>query len=506
MRVISLAVIFAGCTGVWALNNGLGRAPAMGWNSWNWFGCNNRGHGTLNEALIKNSADAVASNGMKEIGYTFINVDDCWAEANRDPRDGMVASRANFPNGMKAVADYVHAKGLKIGIYSDVALLTCAKTMPGLYQHEMQDADTFVAWGIDYIKLDFCGAETWDAKKTYTDFRDTLKKAVDKARAAGNTVARDILFSVCNWGRQNPWTWGAAVANSWRTTGDISINWGRTMSLLDLNAPLYPWSGIGAWNDADMLEVGNGLTQPQDRAHFSLWCMLASPLIAGNDILNMSGATKAILMNTEVLAIDQDTLGGFSGLGQIQGRRVVSTDDGLEVWVKKLRNTVNPDYAILFFNRSKSAASPISITTTQIIDSVGGGMAIGKTYDVRDLWAHADVSPWTAGGTFTSPAVPLNDVFMVRLNARSLGVQYRRENMAKRGISICQLRRGIVLKSLKQGEATVALMDMKGSCIDRREIAGPFTHEIKTGGLGTGVYLISIACGEYAWTERVLVK
>src|SRR5262245_50724921 len=308
---LALIVILwaAGC-GSWPQGPPLALTPPMGWNSWHKFGCN------VNEQLIRETADAMVSSGMKDAGYDYILIDDCW-QASRDPAGNIVANKIGFPSGMKALADYVHAKGLKFGLYSDAGGHTC-KGRPGSLGYEYQDAARYAAWGVDYLKYDFCDTAGQDARVLSKRMREAL-----------NATGRPIVFSMSEGGSNSPWLWAADVANLWRTTGDIQDKWeGRfkglggkccsygMLNVLDMQHGLSPYAGPGHWNDPDMLEVGNGgMTVSEYRAHFSLWAILAAPLIAGNDLRNMQTEIQEILMNREVIAVDQDPLG-------IQGHRV----------------------------------------------------------------------------------------------------------------------------------------------------------------------------------------
>lgn len=312
--------------------DGLAETPPMGWNSWNKFGCN------INESLIRQVADELVSTGLRDAGYVYLNLDDCW-HGQRDSNGFIMADAERFPSGIKALADYVHARGLKLGIYSDAGRTTCGGH-PGSFGHEYQDAITYASWGIDYLKYDWCDTENINPKGAYTLMRDAL-------RAAGHP----IYFSMCEWGDSKPWEWAQEVSHSWRTTGDIAncfdceFDYGGWKSLgvlaiLDKNETLRAAAGSGHWNDPDMLEVGNGMAINQDRAHFVMWCMMAAPLILGNDLRNMSADTKALLLNKELIAIDQDKLG-------IQGLRYKKTND-LEFWLKPL---YNGDWAFCILNR-----------------------------------------------------------------------------------------------------------------------------------------------------------
>jgi alpha-galactosidase len=308
----------------------------------------------------------MVATGMKRAGYQYVNIDDCW-QVSRDSAGNIVADPVRFPGGMKALADYVHAKGLKLGIYTDAGTMTCEKR-PGSLDHELQDAKTYAAWGVDYVKIDWCHTEGLDPQKQYAKFRDALAQC-----------GRPIVFSICNWGRNQPWTWGPATGNLWRTTGDIKDNWPSVLKILDNPSQQHAEAaGPGGWNDPDMLEVGNGkMTDAEYRSHFSLWAIMAAPLIAGNDLRSMSQATKDILMNAEVIAIDQDAAGK-------QGTRI-RAEGGSEVWAKPLKQ--KGAVAVLLFNRGEAAAD-ISAGWGEV------GLPSGKA-KVRDLWAHTDRGVFT---------------------------------------------------------------------------------------------------------------
>ncbi len=268
----------------YAVNNGLAVTPPMGWNDWNKYGCG------ISDSLIRQQAAAMVSSGMKAAGYQYINIDDCWLSKSRDSSGNVVPDPSKFPNGMKAVADYVHSLGLKLGIYNDAGTATCAG-FPGMYGHETQDANTYASWGIDYIKVDWCSSTGIDAQTEYTKIGNALR-----------STGRAITFSLCDWGQSNVWTWGPSVGNLWRTTGDISDNWTSMLSNFDSSATHASSAGPGGWNDPDMLEVGNGgMSTTEYQTHFSLWAISAAPLITGTDLSNMSASTKSILMNTDVI-------------------------------------------------------------------------------------------------------------------------------------------------------------------------------------------------------------
>ena len=362
--------------------NGLALTPPMGWTSWNKFACN------VDEKLIRRMADAMVSSGMQDAGYRYIVIDDCW-HGERD-RDGFIqADPQRFPTGMKALGDYIHAKGLKFGLYSDAGRKTCGGR-PGSQGYEFQDALQYARWGVDYLKYDWCNTGTRNAQEAYTLMADAL-------RASG----RDIVFSLCEWGNQKPWLWGKTVGNLWRSTGDIYDKWqGRQkymlgmLDIVDINESLWPYAGPGHWNDPDMLEVGNGgMTETEYRTHFSLWAIMASPLIAGNDISRMDEATKRILLNREVIAVNQDVLG-------VQGRRAMKNGDQ-EVWVKPL---ADGGRAVLLFNRGERSAE-IGVGWEQL------GYPRHLSARLRDLWKQEDLAPQV--GRYTTMVEPHAVVMLV---------------------------------------------------------------------------------------------
>ncbi|HVZ30064.1 MAG TPA: glycoside hydrolase family 27 protein [Asticcacaulis sp.] len=360
--------------------------PPMGWNSWNHFHCD------VDEAKIKGAADGMVASGMKDAGYQYVVIDDCW-QVSRDADGKIVADPVKFPSGIKALADYVHSRGLKFGIYSDAGVLTCAKR-PGGRGHEYQDARTYAEWGVDYLKYDWCNTGTSDAASTYTIMAMALRDS-----------GRDIVFSLCEWGLNKPRDWAAPIGHLWRTTGDIKDVWNVTdghghgvLNILDEQVPLVGDSGPNQWNDPDMLEVGNGgMTDTEYRSHFSLWAMLAAPLIAGNDLSKMDEATKTILTNKDVIAIDQDALG-------IQGRRAVKDGD-YEVWVRPLKGG---DRAVILLNRSE-AAKDMSVNWETL------DMPAGLKADVKDLWSKAVKT--NVKGSYGA-SVPSHGVIMLRVTPK----------------------------------------------------------------------------------------
>jgi alpha-galactosidase len=362
--------------------NGLAKTPPMGWNSWNKFASG------VSDEIVRQIADAMARNGMKDAGYVYVNIDDTW-EAGRDAQ-GNIQTNPKFP-GMKALADYVHRKGLKLGIYSSPGPKTCAG-YEGSFQHEEQDAKTYAAWGIDYLKYDWCsGSSVYD----YHSMPAVYAKMGQALLASG----RPIVYSLCQYGVLNGPRWGASVGgNLWRTTGDISDNW-RSMSHIgfDLQLDLAQYAGPGRWNDPDMLEIGNGgMTDIEYRTHMSLWSLLAAPLLAGNDLRDVAPAILDMLTNKEVIAVDQDPLGK-------QATRVAKEGD-LEVWARPLAGGA---YAAGLFNRGASTAK----VTARWSDIGVSGKA-----RVRDLWAHADGGE--TAGEFSSD-VPSHGVVLIRIEPES---------------------------------------------------------------------------------------
>jgi len=353
----------------------LAQTPPMGWNSWNKFGCN------VSDKLIREMADAMVSSGMQAAGYQYVNIDDCW-QVSRDASGTIVADPTRFPEGMKALADHVHSKGLKLGLYTDAGTGTCEKR-PGSLNHEDQDAKTYASWGIDYVKIDWCNSEGLDPEVQYAKFRDALARS-----------GRPIVFSICNWGVKTPWRWGPTTGNLWRTTGDINDTYDR-MTLIGFGQNgLEKFAGPGHWNDPDMLEVGNGgMKRDEYRTHMALWAILAAPLLAGNDLRSMSPETKELLMNSEVLAVDQDAKG-------VQGRRVWQ-EGPLEIWVKPL---ADGSQAVGLFNRSES---PTKMTLD--LKSIGAPASA----KLRDLLDQKDLG--TIQNSFSAD-VPTHGVVLVKVS------------------------------------------------------------------------------------------
>jgi alpha-galactosidase len=376
---------------------GLALTPPMGWNSWNKFACN------VDEKLIRETADAMVSSGMKAAGYTYINIDDCW-HGDRDSVGFIHPDPKRFPSGMKALADYIHSKGLKIGLYSDAGSQTCGGR-PGSRGYEFQDALTYAKWGIDYLKYDWCNTEGLKAEGAYKTITAALRKA-----------GRPMVLNICEWGSDKPWIWGPAVGHLWRTSGDIFNcfdcvedhgtwkSWG-VMQILDKQEGLRAYAGPGHWNDPDMLEIGNGkLTDGEDRAHFAMWAMIAAPLIAGNDLRQMNKETVGILTNQNVIAIDQDALG-------IQGFKF-KTVNNVEIWFKPLSNG---NWAACFLNRSATAQEiDFNWQNEMVKDELFNRELAAKqlNYRIKNAWTNA-----AQGNTKNAlkTKVPAHDVLLLLL-------------------------------------------------------------------------------------------
>ena len=366
-------------------NNGLARTPPMGWNSWYAYKCD------IDETKIRAMADAMVTSGMKASGYEYVIIDDCW-QVGRDSNGNILADPIRFASGMKVLADYVHSKGLKFGLYSDAGIATC-EGRPGSHGYEYQDARTYASWGVDYLKYDWCNASTQDRRESYLLMSDALIKS-----------GRNIVFSICEWGSGRPWEWGrASGGNLWRTGGDIwdhwesgPVHWQQGLkAVIDAQVDLSPYAGPGGWNDPDMLQVGNGgMTDAEYRTQFSMWAIFAAPLISSNNLATMSAASREIYTNLEIIAVDQDALG-------IQGRRLVKTGDS-EIWARPLSDGSR---AFVLFNRANTAQT-ITLNWQDV------GYSVGARLKVRNLWSHRDE------GTFItnySANVAAHGVVMLRL-------------------------------------------------------------------------------------------
>jgi alpha-galactosidase len=353
LAAASTLTVVLGSTGpAAALNNGLALTPPMGWNDWNAFGCN------VTAQLVQETADKMVSAGLKDAGYQYVNIDDCWMASSRNSTGHLVPDPVKFPQGITAVANYVHSRGLKLGIYESAGTATCAG-YPGSLDHERTDAADFAAWGVDYLKYDNCNNQGRDYRQRYNAMRDALA-----------ATGRPIVYSLCEWGLEQVWTWGADTGNLWRTTDDINVSWDSLLSIYHQNVPLYPYAHPGAWNDPDMLEVGNGLSYHEDRTAFTLWSQMAAPLIAGNDLRTASPATLGIYGNRAMIAVDQDPLG--------QQGHVVSMTGGTDVLTKKL---ANGDVSVVLFNAGNGA------TTVRTTASAVGATSSGS-YQLTNLWSN----------------------------------------------------------------------------------------------------------------------
>ncbi len=359
-----------------SLNNGLGRTPSMGWNSWYHFGCQ------VNQSIVQESADALISTGLHKYGYDYVNIDDCWAKS-RDAQGVIQPDPDTFPD-MAGLVKHVHSTGLKFGVYSDAGKATCAGR-PGSLGYEHIDADTYAKWGVDFLKYDNCNNEGIPPEKRYPIMRDALNK-----------TGRPIFYSLCEWGQDDPATWAGPVGNSWRTTGDTHDQWEEMITHADLNNQWWAWAGPGGWNDPDMLQAGNGgMTVTEYKTQFSLWCVMKAPLLIGGDVRKMSSDTFRILSNWELIAINQDPLG-------IQGNKTKS--DGVrEVWAGPLNND---SFVVLLLNRGTSS-------TQVVAEWQDFGLNPSRKAHVRDLWLHRDLGLMEGS---VSADVPSHGVVVYRIS------------------------------------------------------------------------------------------
>ena len=367
-----------------ASDDGLAQTPPMGWYPWNEFG-----QEPQNEQLIKEMADVLVSSGMRDAGYSFVGPDEgiCFY---RDNNDTLTTNLQRYPSGLRGLGDYVHKKGMKYALYTDAGTHTCSKAMPGTKGHEFEDMRQFADWRCDYIKIDWCNTEGQNVARAYTLLHD-----------AQHAAGRPVVHSLCSWGEGAPWKWAAAVGHLWRTTGDICgpghADWKNAIKVAFANEKLFKWAGPGHWNDPDMLIVGmSGLSEARNRSFFSMWCMMASPLIAGNDLRKMSASTIQILTNLEAIGVNQDPLG-------IQGH-IVRMADKVSIWAGK--RLYDGSQAVLVFNQ-QSLPADVNVDWSDI--------GIDKTAElyVRDLWAHKTTGPHTSGISVT---VAPGDVAMLRIS------------------------------------------------------------------------------------------
>ena len=377
--------------------DGLAPTPPMGWNSWNTFATE------INEQLVKDIADKFISLGLKDAGYEYIVLDDGWMAKERDANGNLIADPIKFPSGMKALADYIHSKGLKFGLYNCAGSMTCAG-YPGSRGYEYQDARIYASWEVDYLKYDWCNTEKLNAEGAYTTMRDALK-----------TAGRPVVFSICEWGDNEPWKWAKDVGHAWRVTGDIINCWDCEIGhgswsswgvwkIINMRKDIRKVAGPEHWNDFDMMEVGNGMTDAEDRSHFAMWSMLASPLIMGNDLRSASNETIKTLANKEVIAVNQDKLG-------IQGFRF-SNENDIEIWIKPLADET---WAITFVNMSKE---PIELDfdwqNHNIGDDVNGKRLDTKVhnYKINDLFNQKKLGDTKKN---LKALIGTHDVLMVKL-------------------------------------------------------------------------------------------
>lgn len=385
-RLLFLTICLIGFSMFHAQTNS--KTPLMGWASWNHFGVN------ISETIIKNQADAMVSSGLAAAGYNYLNIDDGFFYG-RYPNGALRIDSIKFPNRMKYLADYIHSRGLKAGYYTDAGANTCGSQYNGqtggvgggLFNHDQQDIDTiFKSWGYDFLKVDYCGGlvQKLDEKARYTAIRTAMN----------HTGIPDIKYNVCRW--QFPGSWITTVADSWRISTDIYLNWNSVIDIIDKNAFLAVYASPGHYNDMDMLEVGRGLTAEEDRSHFSMWCILSSPLVMGNDMTNITQTTKNILTNAEVIAVNQDTTG-------LQAKIVTDNGAGLQVWAKNLNGLFSKERAVVLLNRSATAAS-MSVKWKNL-NLVGSATA-------RNLWSHTDLGVVDSMYTVT---VPSHGVVMLKV-------------------------------------------------------------------------------------------
>lgn len=356
--------------------------PPMGWNSWNHYACSG-----LNEDVIEKTASAMVSNGLKDAGYTYINLDDCWMASSRDSNGNLVPDSSKFPSGMPALVSYVHNLGLKFGLYEDVGTETCSG-LPGSYGHYDQDAATFTTWGIDYIKMDWCNHTGLDPETQYTAFAKAL-----------TTANANVVLSICDWGVNQPWNWAPNVGNSWRTTPDIGDSWQSMVDNMQATSAYAFAAAPSAWNDPDMLEVGNGgMTDTEYKTHFSMWAMLAAPLILGNDLTSMSSTTLSTLTASEVIALDQDASGKQAVL-------LTANSKGQQIWSRQVS-----DGTVVALLNLDSSATTITANWSDL------GIDAGKSSTVRDLWTKKDIG--TYSDSF-STSVSAHGVVLVKINANA---------------------------------------------------------------------------------------
>jgi hypothetical protein len=396
MKVLSLAIATALTIATAAAESPRPLTPIMGWSSWNHFRIK------INEKIILGQADAMASNGMKKVGYSYVNIDDGFF-GGRDNEGNLESDPKVFPNGMKHVADYIHKKGLKAGIYSDIGKNTCGSHWDkdprgigsGLFNHEKEDLTLMLkTWGYDFIKIDWCGGD-WqklNEQKSYTKVGKLIRE-----------IRPDVVYNICRW--QYPGDWAKDVADSWRVSHDITNEFSSILKIIDQCEPLWKHAGPGNINDMDMLQVGRGMTPEQDKTHFSMWCMMASPLLAGNDLRDMTKETLKILTNEEVIAINQDPL-------VYQARRLIDHGDE-EIWARPLVKLGGGQVAVALLNRG-GKEKDISVKLSDL------GIDASKGYIMRDCWQHK-----TIGKNLRTPIItrkiPAHGIVVLRIKGSHTG-------------------------------------------------------------------------------------
>lgn len=370
------------------------KAPIMGWASWNNYRVN------INETIIKSQVDAMVSKGLKDVGYSFINIDDGFF-GGRDKQGNLLVHKERFPNGMKSLANYIHSKGLKAGIYSDAGINTCASYWDkdtigvgmGLYGHDKQDLKLYLKeWNYDFIKVDWCGGD-WlglDEETRYTEISKQIK-----------SIKPETIFNVCRW--KFPGKWVTQIADSWRISGDISNDFNSILHIIDLNADLWKYASKGHYNDMDMLQVGRGMSYEEDKAHFSMWAIMHSPLLLGNDLTQMSEGTIEIITNKDIIALNQSPF-------VYQARRLVDFGEQ-EVWAKPLISTMSGEIAVALLNRSKNSE-------TIIVNLKSVGLDASKSYTIKDLWTKESFSSSTK--TEISMKVEGHGVVVLKIKGTSL--------------------------------------------------------------------------------------
>lgn len=374
------------------------QAPIMGWASWNHYGIQ------ISENMIQSQADAMVSKGLKEVGYSHINIDDGYF-SGRDENGNLLAHPQKFPNGMKSLAAYIHSKGLKAGIYSDAGINTCASIWGndtigagvGLFGHDQQDLELMLNhWNYDFIKVDWCGARAMglDEQTRYTEIGSMIK-----------ALKKNVGYNVCRW--EFPGKWITQVADSWRISGDIENTFASILTIIDLNADLWPYSSLGHYNDMDMLQVGRGMTYEEDKTHFSMWCMMHSPLLLGNDLTTMTDETIAIITNKDLIALNQSAF-------VYQARRLVDNGD-LEVWAKPLVSTMSGTVAVALLNRSDQPEE-ISFQLETI------GLKAAASYTVKDLWTK-EIDASTTQETITK-IVPAHGIVVLEIKGKGKALPY----------------------------------------------------------------------------------